>query len=224
LVNQRRNVTNGPTEVLVLDAHNLQIVRRLSLKGGFTFDAISPDGSRLYFIQYLSPRDLTRYAVRAYDVDEGRLLPIPVVDPDEHAGEMRGHPLERVTGSDGRWAYTLYDGGDGEPFVHALDTVRGRAVCVDLDGLVASAELRGVHMAMSPGGDELTIGTKKTPVAVIDTESLEAHGPPAPGSSDTSEGSGFPWIVVLVGGALGLIGGGAFIASRRRREASLPAP
>jgi hypothetical protein len=217
LVGPRWQVTRGPTQVLVLDTRSLRIDRRFAFQGAFTFDAISPDGSTIYFIQYLSPRDRTKYAVRAYNVQEGRLLRDPIVDPDEHAGEMRGYPLKRVTSRDGRWAYTLYDGGDGEPFVHALDTVEGRAVCVDLDGLVTPAEVRDVDMAMGPAGEQLTLTAKQAPIAAVDMATLEVSAPPASAPNGADSGAGFPWVAVLVAGGLGLVGGGAFLAARHRR-------
>ena len=36
------------------------------------------DGSSLYFIHYVSPKDPTRYLVQAYDVQRGRLLAKPI--------------------------------------------------------------------------------------------------------------------------------------------------
>ena len=36
------------------------------------------------------------------------------------------------TSADGRWEYTLYDGGE-HPFIHALDVVDGATVCIDLE-------------------------------------------------------------------------------------------
>lgn len=224
LVHPRLRVAEGPTHMLILDARNLRVRQRLALKGAFTFDAMSPDGSTMYLIQYLSPRDQTRYAVRAYDVEAGRLDPTPIVDPDEHAGEMRGYPLHRVTSPDGRWAYTLYDGGaDGEPFVHALDTVEGRAVCVDLDGLVARDETGRVDMAMDPDTGQLALTARKVPLAFIDTGSLEASAPGA-APSDTNDGGGFPWILVVIVAGLALVGGGTAMAVRHRRESGLAAP
>jgi hypothetical protein len=224
LVGPRRQVTHGPTRVLVLDTRSLRVDRRFALQGGFTFDAISPDGSTIYFIQYLSPRDRTRYAVRAYDIRQGRLLRDPIVDPDEHAGEMRGYPLERATSPDGRWAYTLYDGGDGEPFVHALDTAEGQAICVDLDGLATRHSVGNAHLTMSTGGERLMIATRKARLAVIDTRTLEATAPLASESSGSNDGGGVPWALVLVATGLGLAGGGALIANRHRRATGVAAP
>jgi hypothetical protein len=114
-------------------------ITRLSLPGAFSFDAVSPDGSRIYLIQsFYDRRRLTHYEVRALDTASGRLLPGPIVDPEEPEERMQGLPITRLSSLNGRWAYTLYDGGGKEPFLHALDTVRGQAVCVDLpqlDGL-----------------------------------------------------------------------------------------
>ena len=107
----------------------------LTLRGDFSFDALSPDGSSMFLIEYLS-RDYNDYAVREYDMERQRLLPDPVlvtheVEPDE----MRGLPLTRATSSDGRWEYTLYNGGGrrkDHAFIHTLDTERSLTHCIDL--------------------------------------------------------------------------------------------
>jgi hypothetical protein len=70
---------------------------------------------------------------------------------------MRGNPLTRATSADGRWAYTLYDGGGGTPFVHALDTVSGSAHCIDLVTLSAKTDLSKVRLAVAAGGRRLEI-------------------------------------------------------------------
>jgi hypothetical protein len=124
------------SEFVVFDTESLQSHGTIRLRGDFTLDAISPDGDTLYLIESTSRRDLSRYAVRAYDVGAGRLLPGAIVDPQEPDEPMRGDPVSRALSPDGRWAYTLYDGNGGpHPFIHALDTVRGRAKCIDLDAL-----------------------------------------------------------------------------------------
>ena len=83
--------------------------RPFTLRGDFSFDAVSPDGRLVYLIEYVDRRDFTRYAVRLFDVEEGRLQPEPIFDP----GASKDHArlaLARAEGADGRWAYTLYDG------------------------------------------------------------------------------------------------------------------
>ena len=49
----------------------LHVIRRLTLPGSYTVDAISPDGRWLYLIHYTARRNLLRYEVRAYDLPAG---------------------------------------------------------------------------------------------------------------------------------------------------------
>jgi DNA-binding beta-propeller fold protein YncE len=209
------------TRFELLDGKSLRPRTTISLHGAYSFDAISPDGDRIYLIEYPSPRDPSRYLVRAYDVSSRRLLGAPVIDPDEKGEPMTGKPITRTESGSGRWAYTLYRGSDEGPFVHALDTVKGEAVCVDLAGLVRGAELRGASLAMSPDGSELTVAARTGgPLAVIDTETLDASAPPAPGA----DGGRVPWVLIAIAAALGLGAGGGIIVSRHRRASRLAAP
>jgi len=97
-------------------------ISRIKLPGAWSFDAISPDGSRAYLIHsFFKHGEVSRYEVRALDATSGRLLPQPIVDPREPDERMEGSPVTRVSSRDGRWAYTLYTGSE-EKFVHALDT------------------------------------------------------------------------------------------------------
>ena len=120
------------SKFLALDPVHLRTLHLFALKGDFAFDAISPDGRRLYLIQHVDPTDSQRYVVRAYDLRAGRLLPGRVADRTQKGWVMQGYPIARTSTSDGRWVYTLYQNPGGYPFVHALDTVRGVAHCVGL--------------------------------------------------------------------------------------------
>ena len=146
LIRPRARYPQSRTELLVLDAQRLRAVRRVNLRGDFSFDAVSPNGGSIYLVEYLSRRDPTRYAVRTYDLERGRLLAAPVVDKSEPGEQMRGYPVTRLDGPGGRWAYTLYDGAGGHPFVHALDTVEQTAVCIDLDGLTGRKDLQALRL------------------------------------------------------------------------------
>ena len=86
---------------------------------------------------------------------------------------------------------------------------------MDLDDLITRHQVGDVRMAMSPGGEHLTLTMHKVPLAVVDTGTLEASAP----SSDVSdgEGSGFPWLLVVVAGGIGLAGVGAYLATRHHR-------
>jgi hypothetical protein len=122
----------GSTRFLALRAKTLKPYRRVELRGSWSFDALSPDGSRLYLVEHISVGETPRYRVRAYDLDAGRLLPKAVIDRLVAKALMGGEPVTRASTADGRWAYTLYARKGGTPFVHALDTATRRAFCIDL--------------------------------------------------------------------------------------------
>lgn len=121
----------GPTTSFQLMSTNvLAQGDTITLPGTFAFDALSPDGSRLYLIQHTSADDLQHYVVRAYDFSAGSLLPGKIADKTQRGWVMQGFPAARVSSADGRWVYTLYMNPSGYPFVHALDTVNAVAHCV----------------------------------------------------------------------------------------------
>ena len=97
LINPRRTFPRAKTSFVVLDARNLHTQRHVVLDGDFSFDALSPDGMRMFLIHYLSRRDPARYEVRALDVPSGKLLPTPIVDKSEPDERMAGLPITRAT-------------------------------------------------------------------------------------------------------------------------------
>jgi hypothetical protein len=202
------------TTLAILDAERLRVRDRVTLRGAFSFDAISPDGTRIYLIEYPSRTNPNRYVVRAYDVPSGRLLPDPIVDPNEPPGEMRGTASTRVTSPDGRWAYTLYDGPE-YPFIHALDTSEGRAACVDLE---PPADYKGAYrldLGMSSDGSELMVSNRnRGPMALVDTQTFEVSDP-----SEEDGRTGVPWVLVSLGAAAGLAAGALAHVLHRRRVA-----
>ena len=214
LINPRRTFPRARTSFVVLDAKSLKTRRHIVLQGDFSFDALSPDGTRMFLIHYLSRRDPTRYEVRALDVPSGKLLPTPIVDKSEPDERMAGLPITRETSADGRWAYTLYDGAGHEPFVHALDTVDGVAHCIDLELLAGRQDLYDLRLGPGAGGSGLAVFDRAEELTVIDTASfqLAAAKTNAPAAAPTSSG-GSSWplalfgalaLIVLLGGALAL--------------------
>jgi hypothetical protein len=135
---------------------------------------------------------------------------------------MRGYPLTRATSPDGRWAYTLYDGGGDHPFIHALDTVEGRTVCIDVHQLAGHPALRNFipqpisrfELAM---GDELTVLDQGEPIALVDTATFAVSDPPEPPS-----GGGFPWTVLGVAPIALVAAWGLALLVRRRRHGIAP--
>jgi hypothetical protein len=180
LISPRRRYPRKWTTFAVVETERLHLRRRIRLRGDFSFDAISPDGQTIYLIRY-SPRNVTDYEVRAYDMRAARLLPEPVVDPSEAGEPMTGVPVTRVASPDGRWAYTLYDSRK-HPFVHALDTERRTAVCIDLDDL---HEAWGATLELH--GDRLDVVDDSTRVvASIDTRTHRVTRPAREGDAGTS--------------------------------------
>jgi len=70
LVLQNADGILSPSTFAVVDTERLRLVHEVQLPGSFSYDALSPDGSRLYLIQYTRGRsgDLSHYVVRAYDL------------------------------------------------------------------------------------------------------------------------------------------------------------
>jgi hypothetical protein len=196
----------------VLDAGPLRPMRQITLRGNFALDAISPDGGLLYLVQYTSLRDPTKYVVRAYDMTAGRLRPDPVVDPDEADEPMRGMPLSRTMSNDGRWAYTLYDGGGTHPFVHALDTAKATAVCVDLDQLAGRDDLWNMKVRTAPNGDVVVGGELAVDSTTFKVRDLTAV--PAVRRESPSSGGDGPWPLI----AAAIVAGFAALTVARRRR------
>lgn len=221
LITPRTSFPRARTTLLALTARGLASRETIRLRGDFSFDAISPQGRLLYLIQYNNPNDPTRYLVRAYDLSRNRLLQAPVVDPRERGEKMRGNPLSRAVSPDGRWAYTLYDGAGGTPFVHALDTSGRTARCIDLDALAGSQYRWRLRLAMSGDGSTLTIRDGKERELLVDTRTFKPREP-APASAaaeaESSDHSAFGWPLAALG-AVGIVAAGALLSLGVRRRA-----
>jgi hypothetical protein len=161
----------GVTRFAVIDTRTLRKSRLLALRGAWAYDAISPDGSRMFLIEYLAAGQNPHYRVRSLDVRTGRLDPEVVVDRREDEVLMRGQPVTRVASSEGRWAYTLYARPKHGPFVHALDTVRGEAYCVDLPARLRQLEQMALRLRMRSDG-ALEVRSRHARIALVDTKTL----------------------------------------------------
>jgi hypothetical protein len=162
--------TPGSTRFLALRAKSLKPYRRIELRGSWSFDALSPDGSRLYLVQHITAGPSPKYRVRVYDLVRDRLLPNAVIDRLVSKAIMGGQPVTRVTTSAGRWAYTLYARQKGKPFVHALDTARRKAFCIDLPLRLGEAEQMRLRMRLRD--DDLAVRLRGEELAVVDMRSF----------------------------------------------------
>src|SRR4029079_3748803 len=165
---QARNSPFRPTSSFRIYGTTLLDLRsRLTLRGDFSFDALSPDGQTLYLIQHVGDEnDVFKYLVRAYDLRARRLLPQVIADKHQQGWIMRGLPMKRLASADGRWVYTLYRQDGGYPFVHALDAVNRSAVCIGIpaqgrqDPLESGTPaLAGGKLLISAGGRQFAIDT-----------------------------------------------------------------
>jgi len=162
----------GTTRFVVLSTRTLKPRRLIALPGSWSFDAISPDASTLYLVEHLSVGPNPRYRVRVFHVAADRLLPDAVVDRIENAAVMGGEPVTRATSPDGRWAYTLYARQKREPFVHALDTVRREAFCIDLPFRLPQPKQMELRLKLTDRGGSLSVRQGRTSLAAIDTRSF----------------------------------------------------
>lgn len=196
-----------PSRFLVVDLRRMRAVRTITLDGYFSFDALSPDASRLYLIQYARSGNLNHYVVREYDLRTGRLVPGKIAARSDDEKTMAGSALTRTTSAGGRWVYTLYEKPSGAPFIHALDTVGAAAYCIDLP---RNRSLYNVVLSLRDGGRTLAVHWRNgRPWLNVAAGSWRISYP----------GGGFPWAWVAggIGGGLVLLSAGGALLLRRRR-------
>ncbi len=212
----------------VLWTGSLRVRDTVTLPGDFSFDAISPDGSLMFLIEHPIPGGISNYLVRAYDLRHDRMLRRIIREDDEPSAVMNGIAVTRATSSDGAWAYTLYDQGRGRMFVHALDTVRGRAHCIDLP------RIRGGGVAvldLNVDRSRLDVLVAGKLLARIDTASFAVSHPAAATSATVAAAQtaaeagagGHGRVGWLLAGAAVLAAAGLLTLVGRRRGATLSA-
>lgn len=218
LIEPRQTFPRAETTLVAVETDRMRDFERIELDGDYSFDAISPDGSVIYLVHYPNPRDPTRYEVRAYDNEDGRLRPDPILDTRTAPQVMRGFPLARQGSADGVWAYTLYDGAGDGPFVHALNTAEGTALCIDLDHLARMRNPSKLSLAELEGDGPLEVVDRKGEVkASIDTSSWEVTPPVDQAEDADGDGGGLPAGLIIPAGAIALVPIAGALVRRRRR-------
>jgi hypothetical protein len=163
----------GRSRFVVLSTVDLRPLRTIELRGLWSFDALSPEGGKLYLVEH-SPRGEVTYRVRAYALKRGRLLREAVIDPRLGGRSMTGAPVTRASDARGIWAYTLYQKPGGLPFVHALDTVRGKALCIELPWRGNQGKLFDVRMQVK-GATLVLRSVRGSQLATIDRRAFVVH-------------------------------------------------
>lgn len=203
---------------LIIDTKTLQTQTFARLKGDFAYDAMSPDARTLYLIQHVSTSDLSRYVVRAYDVQAHVLQQGAIADKTQRGWVMAGYPLTRVTSPDGRMVYTFYQRNGGYPFIHALDTVSATAHCLGVPWRGSQDGLWKLRLSLRDGGQRLALGWPRG--ATFISFNTHTFGLSRPATA----GAGFPWWVVAIGAATlvtALVGRGV-LARRVKSKGLVP--
>jgi hypothetical protein len=159
---------SGQTRFVVLDTRTLASRRAIVLEGSWSFDAVSPTAGTLYLTEHLRAGDKPLYRIRTYDARSGRLRGA-IVDRLEGEEEMGGQPVARASSARGRWAYTLYARRGDEPFVHALDTVKREAFCIDLPLRLGYGAQWALGLELVRDGKSLTVLSGRRKVAAVNT-------------------------------------------------------
>jgi hypothetical protein len=205
------NGVRKSSSFVVVDPRRLTERMRFSLTGDFSFDALSPNGETLFLIQHVSTTDLSRYIVRAYDLQAGRLLAGRIADKAQRGWVMTGYAVTRTTSADGRWVYTLYRLDGGYPFVHALDTVNRQAHCIGVPWTGSQDNLAFLRLSLRESGRRLDIHWRDgTLVASIDSRTFRLSPPTNP------SGGSFPWWAIVVPAAV--LGLAVFVRVVIRRQ------
>ncbi len=153
----------GATVIALLDTVQGKLVKTIHLIGNFTLDAVSPQGTMLYLLEYYEA-GTSHYNVRAYDVQSGQLLQGDIADKNDLDEKMQGAFLTRWLSADGTMAYTLYINSEqNKAFIHILwltDSTAGTpfpmlARCADLPVGKDAALLRYYTLALSQDGQTL---------------------------------------------------------------------
>jgi hypothetical protein len=140
------------TRFAVLSAVPLQgPARIITLPGSYDYDAMSPDGSMLYVVQHLDTAAGGKYQVRSVNATTGELTDGVIADKRNIEEQMAGYPLAQVRRPDGL-VLTLYQGTDFA-FIHALNTVEGWAVCIDLPARGRDDAMAAADWGLAPSPD-----------------------------------------------------------------------
>ncbi len=155
LVEPNPSTTDGMSRFAILSRTFAAAARVVELKGSFEYDALSPDGTSLYVVEHLAGPPEGHYQVRAIDTASGALREGVVVDKQNLDEAMAGYPIAQLRQSNG-FVFTLYRGPE-HPFIHALSSVDGWALCLDLPAVGANNSAAAVDWGLAASPDGRTV-------------------------------------------------------------------
>ena len=168
------DVLNSPkkTQFAVLRTRTMRLAKQFTLAGRWSYDALSADGRTLYAVQYHGTGPNPRYSVRSVSLATGKPVGGAIVDRREPDEQMYGSPWSRVWSPGSGRAYTFYANRNGTAFIHALDTSRRVAYCIDLPWQTSLPALTAVRLSLDAGGRRLVLSAPRAGrLAVVDTTS-----------------------------------------------------
>jgi hypothetical protein len=142
-----------------------EVAETLDLKSAFEFDALSPDGSTLYVVEHLDAGSGGRYQVRKVSIASGAVDPTPITDKRFLNEPMAGVPITQLRQTGGL-VLTLYRGPE-HPFVHALNSVDGWAMCIDLPANGASDAAAAQDWGLTESADGETVYAVNATVGIV---------------------------------------------------------
>jgi hypothetical protein len=214
----RHSALRGHTGLAFLDTgpyrpHGPRPIRRATLPGDYTVQAVSPDGQFVYLSHNLalSSRRGPRFTLVPYSIRAHKLL--PANDIRDNGEILSGTAVARTADASGHRVYTLYMnpvGPRGRMFVLALDTVGATLARIELPRLRGTKNSVLLDLHLSASGHFLTV--RKHParqwvhrepvVARVDLRKLPtaaSHRPPPP----TANASAATSAAEAVAGSLG---------------------
>jgi hypothetical protein len=129
--------------------------RIVTLDGAFDYDALSPDGATLYLVEHLAAPPEGHYQVRALDTASGTLRDGAIADKRNLDEAMAGYPLDQLRQPNG-FVFTLYRGAE-HPFIHALSSVDGWALCIDLPAVDPGDDVAALDWGLAASADGQTV-------------------------------------------------------------------
>ena len=126
----------------------------VELPGAWSYDAISSNGRVLYVVQHLDG-DTGQYQVRAIDLPSATMRPGVIADKRNLDEAMAGWPIAQLRAPTGM-VYTIYRGVD-HPFIHALNTTDGWAVCIDLPATARNDQEAAAQWGLAASTDWTTV-------------------------------------------------------------------
>ncbi len=136
----------------------------LELSGSFEYDAISFDGHVLYVVEHLTGEG-SAYQVRAIDLPAGTMRDGIIADKRNLGEAMAGWPIAQLRSPDGM-VFTLYRGLE-HPFIHALNTTDGWAICIDLPAAHTDDLEAALHWGLTASSDWSTVFAANAALGIV---------------------------------------------------------